>query len=58
MAEGSLPATLKSWAFISHIVGPIYDPGLDSDGGFFLICKDLGRMFNQSFPALPFFFFF
>ena len=42
MAEGSLPATLKSWAFISHIVGPIYDPGLDSDGGFFIICKDLG----------------
>ena len=25
---------------------------------FFLICKDLGRLFNHSFPYCPFFFFF
>ena len=27
-------------------------------GGFFLACKDLGRMFDHSFPACIFFFFF
>ena len=27
-------------------------------GGFFLACKDFGRMFNQSLPACAFFFFF
>ena len=26
-------------------------------GGFFLACKDLGRMFDNSFPACAFFFF-
>ena len=28
------------------------------DGGFFLACEDLGRMFHHSFPACAFFFFF
>ena len=27
-------------------------------GGFFLMCEDFGRMFNSSFPACVFFFFF
>ena len=27
-------------------------------GGFFLACKDFGRMFDNSFPACAFFFFF
>ena len=27
-------------------------------GGFFLVCKDFGRMFDNSFPACAFFFFF
>ena len=26
-------------------------------GGFFLMCKDLGRMFDNSFPTCAFFFF-
>ena len=28
-----------------------------SSGGFFLACEDLGRMFDNSFPACAFFFF-
>ena len=31
---------------------------ISGDGGFFLACEDLGRMFDNSFPACTFFFFF
>ena len=27
-------------------------------GGFFLVCEDLGKMFDHSLPACAFFFFF
>ena len=32
--------------------------GSGGGGGFFLACEDFGRMFDISFPACAFFFFF
>ena len=32
--------------------------GGGGSGGFFLACEDFGRMFDHSFPACAFFFFF
>ena len=35
-----------------------HELGLGGGAGFFLACKVLGGMFNNSFPACAFFFFF
>ena len=49
MVSGSLFLTVFNFVVSIHIVG--------GSVGFFLASEDLGRMFNQSFPAWLFFFF-
>ena len=47
--------TLKVFDRPRHLTNQKHDI---SGSGFFLMCEDLGRMFENSFPACAFFFFF
>ena len=40
---------------IRNVTGPIKYIRSGAGGGFFLVCEDLGRMFDSSFPACTFF---
>ena len=50
----SCPTLLGRTLIYSH--SPLADGRQGGVGGFFLACEDLGRMFDNSFPACTFFF--